>query len=115
MPTYSFPLLLRLCMALMLLPAIVAQGAENSPGKLKFVIILSRHGVRSPTGTPEQLNPYSAQPWPAWDVPPGYLTPQGARLMTLFGAYYRSYYAKRRLFEPSSNSTRDPSASMPTK
>jgi 4-phytase/acid phosphatase len=99
MPTYSFPLLLRLCMALMLLPAIVAQGGENPPGKLKFVIILSRHGVRSPTGTPEQLNPYSAQPWPAWDVPPGYLTPQGARLMTLFGAYYRSYYAQRGLFD----------------
>jgi 4-phytase / acid phosphatase len=102
MPNTSHLLLLRLCMALMLLPAvspIVAQVAENPSGKLKLVIILSRHGVRSPTGTPEQLNPYSAQPWPRWDVPPGYLTPQGARLMTIFGAYYRSYYAQRGLFD----------------
>ncbi len=94
--------LLRVCVALMLLPAaspIVAQKAENPPGKLRFVIILSRHGIRSPTGTPEQLNPYSAQPWPTWEVPPGYLTPQGARLMTIFGAYYRSYYAQQGLFE----------------
>jgi 4-phytase / acid phosphatase len=102
MPNDSSHLLLRVCLALMLLPAIspiLAQGAEINPAKLKLVIIISRHGVRSPTGTPEQLNPYSAQPWPGWDVPPGYLTPRGARLMTLFGAYYRSYYAQRGLFE----------------
>jgi 4-phytase / acid phosphatase len=77
---------------------ISAQAAESPPATLKFVIIVSRHGVRSPTGSPEQLNQYSAQPWPRWDVPPGYLTPQGARLMTIFGAYYRSYYAQQGLF-----------------
>jgi 4-phytase / acid phosphatase len=77
---------------------ISAQRAEKSPDTLKFVVIISRHGVRSPTGTPEQLNQYSAQPWPQWDVPPGYLTPQGARLMNLFGAYYRSYLAQQGLF-----------------
>jgi 4-phytase/acid phosphatase len=77
---------------------ISAQRAEKSPATLKFVVIISRHGVRSPTGTPEQLNQYSAQPWPQWDVPPGYLTPQGARLMTLFGAYYRSYLEQQGLF-----------------
>ncbi len=81
-------------------PAIVAPGGgERPPGKLKFVIIVSRHGVRSPTGNPEQLNAYSAQPWPRWDIPPGYLTPQGATLMTIFGAYYRSYLAQQGLFK----------------
>src|SRR5271170_7847043 len=75
-----------------------AQKVENTASdRLKFVVILSRHGVRSPTGSIEQLNQYSAQPWPKWDVPPGYLTPQGARLMTIFGQYYRSYFAHQGL------------------
>jgi 4-phytase/acid phosphatase len=76
-----------------------AQAADDAVlDKLRFVVILSRHGVRSPTGSPEQLNQYSAQPWPKWDVPPGHLTPQGARLMTIFGSYYRSYFAQQGLF-----------------
>ena len=31
---------------------------------MKFVVIVSRHGVRSPTGKPDQLNRYSRAPWP---------------------------------------------------
>jgi 4-phytase/acid phosphatase len=81
-----------------------AQGAGNETGKaavekdeLKFVVIVSRHGVRSPTGKPVQLNPYSSQPWPAWSVPPGYLTEHGAHLMTLYGAYDRVQLAAQGL------------------
>jgi 4-phytase/acid phosphatase len=74
-----------------------AQSAEIPPEKLKFVLIFSRHGVRTPTGGSEQLNQYSAQPWPKWDSPSGYLTTHGARLMTLFGSYYRAYLAQQGL------------------
>jgi 4-phytase / acid phosphatase len=96
--------LARYCVALILCllaaaSPISTQGEEKTPARLKFVIIVSRHGVRSPTASAEQLNPYSTQPWPTWDVPPGYLTPQGARLMTIFGAYYRSYFARQGLFD----------------
>lgn len=77
---------------------LLAQRVDDMPDKLKFVVIFSRHGVRSPTGSPERLNQYSAQPWPTWDVPPGYLTPRGAMLMNIFGAYYRSYFSQQGLF-----------------
>jgi 4-phytase / acid phosphatase len=74
------------------------QAGDTAAARLKFVVIVSRHGVRSPTGNVEQLNQYSAQTWPKWDVPPGYLTPHGAQLMTIFGQYYRAYFSQQGLF-----------------
>jgi 4-phytase/acid phosphatase len=76
-------------------------ASDNSPKELKFVVYLSRHGVRSPTGLPAEYNPYSLAPWPAWDVPPGYLTAHGYKLMKLFGAYDRMELAKEGLLSPS--------------
>lgn len=67
---------------------------------LQFVLFLSRHGVRSPTGKAEQYNPYSAAPWPEWTVPPGYLTAHGYTLMTQFGAYDRARLAADGLLAP---------------
>jgi 4-phytase/acid phosphatase len=57
-----------------------------------MVVVVSRHGVRSPTD-PNELSPYAAKPWPAWQVPPGNLTAHGATLMTAMGASYRSFYS----------------------
>ncbi len=88
-------------------PALFSQSpTENATSKagqkdeLKFVVIVSRHGVRSPTGKIDQLNEYSRQPWPVWSVPPGNLTEHGARLMTLFGAYDRELLAAQGLLAP---------------
>jgi 4-phytase / acid phosphatase len=100
----QWPARYRIVLILCLLAAaspISTRSAEKPRATLKFVVIISRHGVRSPTGSPEQLNQYSAQSWPTWNVPPGYLTPQGARLMTIFGAYYRSYLTQQGLFHAS--------------
>jgi 4-phytase/acid phosphatase len=74
-----------------------AQHTDSSKGKLKFVLVLSRHGVRSPTWENARLDEYAKQPWPQWPVAPGLLTPHGKLLMTSFGAYYRSVYAERGL------------------
>jgi 4-phytase/acid phosphatase len=81
--------------------ASTSHGAVDKSDELKFVVIVSRHGVRSPTGKTELLNQYSRQPWPKWSVPPGYLTEHGAQLMKLVGAYDRELLATQGLLAPS--------------
>ena len=72
-------------------------GAAATPPQLRYVVILTRHGVRAPTWNAERLNPYAAEPWPEWGVPPGNLTPHGRTLMQLMGAYYRDWLSSERL------------------
>jgi 4-phytase/acid phosphatase len=86
-----------LCALLLLAPCALAQTAST---QLKLVVILTRHGVRSPTS---MMTGYSSHTWPDlekdWRVECcGDLTPRGAELVFLMGAYYRSYYAQRKLF-----------------
>jgi len=100
-PSRIFPVALFLCIVASIslrgqAPATPQPAADNGQD-LKFVVLVSRHGVRSPTAKPGQLDPYSRQPWPAWSVPPGYLTEHGAHLMTLFGAYDREQFAAQGL------------------
>ena len=78
-------------------PVQASTPASERRAELKFVVIVSRHGVRSPTGKIDQLNQFSSQPWPAWSVPPGYLTEHGAKLMKLFGGYERELWIKQGL------------------
>jgi 4-phytase / acid phosphatase len=78
-------------------PAHVASATSE---KLQYVIYLSRHGVRSPTGDPSKYRSYSASPWPAWPVKDGYLTPHGYDLMKLFGVYDRIMLVDQGLLTP---------------
>jgi 4-phytase / acid phosphatase len=79
-----------------------AQGKkQDSEERLKFVLVLTRHGVRSPTWANARLDEYSSQPWPRWPVEPGLLTPHGKQLMILFGGYYRAEFAERGLVSDS--------------
>lgn len=88
-------------LVLLLLPGLVftasGRGAEDNGSKLKLAVILSRHGVRSPLLSNETLSKYSAEPWPSWPVPPGFLTPHGRQQMELMGAYYRALYTREGL------------------
>lgn len=72
--------------------ACLAASACGADSSLRLVVILGRHGVRSPREPNSHFNEYSAQPWPSWEVPPGWLTPHGERQMSLLGRYYRERY-----------------------
>lgn len=63
-------------------PCSCQAGREESivPRLLK-VVALSRHGVRSPTQSPETLNAWSDRRWPVWNTAPGHLTERGADLI----------------------------------
>jgi 4-phytase / acid phosphatase len=61
---------------------------------LERVVLVSRHGVRSPTNTHPPLAEVASQTWPTWLVAsPGDLTPRGEGLATLMGEYYRQHFA----------------------
>ncbi|HEX9326364.1 MAG TPA: histidine-type phosphatase, partial [Reyranella sp.] len=80
----------------------IAQVLPIPPGwQMERAILLSRHGVRSPLKSNEEMDRHVATPWPAWPVPPGFLTPRGADLMRLMGRYYRVLYGGRGLMEAS--------------
>jgi len=70
----------------------LAAAPAAAPEELRSVVIVSRHGVRSPTVAVEELAQYADQAWPAWDVAPGMLTPHGRDLMELMGKYYGERY-----------------------
>lgn len=72
--------LLALCALLGVSDGIAAEAP--SEGTLLKTVVLSRHGVRSPTQSPETLGEWSRKDWPAWPVPAGELTPRGAALVT---------------------------------
>ncbi len=79
-----------------------AQILPIPPGwQMERAILLSRHGVRAPVKSNEEMDRHVATPWPAWPVPPGFLTPHGAELMRLMGRYYRVLYGGRGLMEAS--------------
>jgi 4-phytase / acid phosphatase len=71
---------------------VVPVAAADSAGTPRLVVVLTRHGVRSPTH-PTELAAYASQPWPSWAAAPGALTDRGADLMRQFGSAYRQRYA----------------------
>jgi 4-phytase/acid phosphatase len=69
-----------------------AAPAQRPADRLERVVILSRHGVRGPMSSPEELGRYTRLAWPHFSAPPGILTARGAALMTIMGSWYRTRY-----------------------
>jgi len=68
-------------------------ASAESGDRLERVVLLSRHNVRAPMASAEELGRYTAGPWPAFAVPRGHLTANGRILEGLLGGYYRQLYA----------------------
>ena len=66
-----------------------SSGPGDEP--LQKVVIVSRHGVRTPTAPAAELANWAGQPWPARNLPLAALTPRGAELAKLMGRWYREY------------------------
>lgn len=62
-------------------PADAGLTTQEGDAKLLKAVVLSRHGVRSPTQAPSVLDEWSSRPWPYWDESPGQLTERGAELI----------------------------------
>ncbi len=86
----AFVLGLAVLLVIAIQPGVSAGQTPESD--LKYALILTRHGVRSPLRSQTSLGPYSAEAWPDWEVAPGYLTPHGKMQMTLMGEYYRALF-----------------------
>jgi 4-phytase/acid phosphatase len=87
---------------LALLAVVPRALASAKPDTLVKVVILSRHGVRSPIPSEAELETWTTSAWPVWNcaTPPaikvcksGQLTPRGFTLAEQMGMYYRTYLA----------------------
>jgi 4-phytase / acid phosphatase len=74
--------------------AVLIPELASAQYTLERVVLVSRHGVRSPTNTSPPLSEVASKTWPTWLVAsPGDLTPRGEGLATLMGEYYRHHFA----------------------
>lgn len=83
-----------------------ATAAAPSPAstaglKLERVVMLMRHGVRSPTKANVSPPGTNDKPWPKWPVGFGELTPHGADAASLVGTWDRGNWSARGLLPPS--------------
>src|SRR3954469_4314613 len=90
--------LARLVVAALAVATGVAPAAAQEL-QLERVVLLSRHGVRTPTKSLDEMNQHVVTPWAPWPegLKPGDLTPRGAELMALMGGFYRVLYVGRGL------------------
>jgi len=82
-------------LALVCASCLTAQTADDT--QLKQVIIFGRHSVRAPVAPNAYLNQFSAQQFPDFSVAAGILTPNGEKLETILGGYYRAWLTKEGL------------------
>lgn len=80
----------------------VASCSSGHDDELLSVVVISRHGIRSPLTATATLNQFTdrAQGFPTWPVPEdgkGTLTDVGQQNVARLGAWYRDHYAARGL------------------
>jgi 4-phytase / acid phosphatase len=87
------PLLFGLLLTALCSPTVPGQSAPSrNDSDLRTVIVLMRHGVRTPIESETRSSFYNAQPWPKWPTEPGVLTPHGEQALRLLADFYRARY-----------------------
>jgi 4-phytase / acid phosphatase len=85
-----------LCLSLR---AALPASAQPAGADLQMVVVLSRHGVRSPLTKQSDLDKYSAAPWPKWNVAQGIQTDHGDQLVKILGGWDRMHWSAEGLFD----------------
>lgn len=91
-----------LCLLLLCFLLLQSSRSQTSDrdARPQLIIVLSRHGVRSPLTSQADLDKFSATPWPKWEVAPGILTAHGYDLMKIFGVWDRTKFSGEGLLAP---------------
>ncbi len=79
------------------IPAAHASEEGQPEDKLIKIVVLSRHGVRSPTQNRTTLDQWSSRTWPRWPVRYGYLTERGHELVAAQWKAIRPVLTEQRL------------------
>jgi 4-phytase / acid phosphatase len=84
---------------------VACAGLPERPAELCFVVLVSRHSIRSPLPytPPAELLTKRPAGWPRWPAPasvPGNLSAHGKDVAGALGAYYRAFYAGQALLPP---------------
>ncbi|ESQ92872.1 histidine-type phosphatase [Asticcacaulis benevestitus] len=74
---------------------LLAIQASAQPTKVERVVMLMRHGVRSPITGEAPLDTQTGAPWPVWSVPPETITPHGAEALKALGNVDRAWLSAR--------------------
>ncbi len=69
----------------------------NDDTTLRQIIIFGRHSIRASITDPSVLSQMAVDSYPSFDVPKGYLTPNGRRAEVLLGSYFRKYLLREGL------------------
>jgi 4-phytase/acid phosphatase len=89
------------------LAALLLSTPASPREELVQVVLVSRHGVRTPTMPADQLAGWAAEPWPTWKEPLGYLTARGKKLAAIVGRYQREALAGEKLLPGASSGCPD--------
>ena len=98
------------CFTAFSVQSLAQTSATPSGGRsadLQLVVVLSRHGVRSPLNSQADLDRFSAAPWPRWEVTPGIQTEHGNELIKILAAWDRTHWAEDGLLAASGCSDAD--------
>lgn len=90
-PAFLLSALLILACAPCALPC-AAMAADDTRPTLERVVLIARHGIRSPTRSITDLDARTHRIWPAWPVPPGEISAHGRDDLTLMAAALGQHY-----------------------